>query len=280
MKGCLWLQVRGEPRWQEAELRKNGGLSLHFPSFSRILELVSLVIGTFKKNFSYLVQQGRFHLENFEGPLELLLYLVQRGELELKRLALRNLAEQLEQRLDLLDLDESAESLGLLSILLVLKSRRLLPQTAELIAEEEGLHLELMEALLEYQRYRQMGRTLGEYEERSRSCFARPAYVSEKRALPLAPLALGDLAEALSGVLRRRASAPLPPVIPQELWQVSTKMEELLSALACGPVHLGELFEPEKSREERIAFFLALLELLKGQRGQLTHQEGEIYLYV
>lgn len=201
-------------------------------------------------------------LEPFEGPIDLLLYLVQRHELNIFEILLQEITQQWQSR----SLDESAEFLIPISTLLLLKSQALLPPVEKAEEEEPDPQFDLVHHVADYCRFREAAKGLVSLESSQLECYHRgaPEPVDEiERPTGLHHLSLGDLALLLSEVLER-ASERGPGIIPDEEWKVSDAMEILRHQMASrGSLLFADLFQPTHSRRRIIASFLALLELMK-----------------
>ncbi|GBD26495.1 Segregation and condensation protein A [bacterium HR30] len=209
----------------------------------------------------------RVRLDVFEGPLDLLLHLIKKNEVDITDIPISAITEQYLQYLDLmreLRLDVAGEFLVMAATLMLIKSRMLLPaDEEEEDSEEADPRRELVQQLLEYQRYREAALALAERPLLHRDVFVRP------RDPELAPepgplrVELWDLVEALQQLLARRSPAPVHTV---ELEPVSVRAcgERLLSRLALHRrVRFEELFDEGSSRLEIVATFLVLLELVR-----------------
>ncbi len=210
----------------------------------------------------------RVKLEVFEGPLDLLLHLIKKNEVEVTDIPVSVITEQYLQYLDLLRelrLDVAGEFLVMAATLLLLKSRMLLPSSEEEEAEEPDPRRELVQQLLEYQRYRDAALALAERPLLQRDVFARPPTRPDGLEPVRVRLAvsLWDLVAALQAVLERRR-VPAAPQIEAEPVSVRACAEQLLARLrAAGKLHFDDLFEADASRAVIIGTFLALLELIR-----------------
>jgi len=219
------------------------------------------------------LEAGRwFRLPVFEGPLDLLLHLIKKNELDPQEVAASVVTEQYLEYLELLDslnLDVAGEYLVMAATLLLIKSFALLPYQGPADEEEaEELKRDLIARLLEYQRYREAAFKLAERPLLGRDVFVAPGEKLEAaEEIPIYDVSIFDLVEALRGVLAR-----LVEEIPQEL-----NLRDIPVA-KCIPVILARLeenerlefislFDDARDRSMVVAFFLGLLELLR--RGQV-----------
>lgn len=217
-------------------------------------------------------------LDNFEGPLELLLYLIQKEEVDIFEVPLKEITAQFADAVPEMErLDEGAETLSIASLLLVLKSRKLLPTENNSPPVEEEGRLALIEQLLAHHRFRQTAETLSRKEEQARAHFLRlPPPLPKKTREGLEEVTLSELAVIFSDLLRR---IPKPPsnLNPEE-WQVAHFIDWLnLQIQERSQIPFNELFSENKCREELIVLFLALLELMKMQTLHIIKQDNTLY---
>jgi segregation and condensation protein A len=213
-----------------------------------------------------------FRLEGFEGPLDLLLHLIQKNELDIFNIPIALITEQYLEYLQLmkvLNLDVAGEYLLMASTLLHIKSKMLLPKSSEREEEEEDPREELIRRLLEYQKYKQAG---GELEKRpmlDRDVFIRlmPAEPEEVPEEERIEVNLLELLEAFRQVLERVKTETVHEVILEHL-SVEDKIQEILTLLERENRSLTfhRLFPEQASRRVVIITFLAILELVKMKR--------------
>lgn len=220
----------------------------------------------------------------FEGPLDLLLHLIEKQELDITAISLAQVTDQYLEylgRADELNPDALADFVVIAARLLVIKSAALLPSRAP-TAEEEEVADELTTALLEYQLFKRAAEKLRSIEEASAHAYPRVA----KPVLPPAPptygaMATHDLLEALIRLWHRANPADQPVSLPRLIYTVTEKIEAIRAALAEQPrVSFGNLLPEDASRLEIIVTFLAVLELLKEGSVEVEQAElfGEIFL--
>jgi segregation and condensation protein A len=213
-----------------------------------------------------------FRLEGFEGPLDLLLHLIQKNELDILNIPIALVTEQYLEYLQLmkvLNLDVAGEYLLMASTLLHIKSKMLLPKSSEREEEEEDPREELIRRLLEYQKYKQAG---GELEKRpmlDRDVFIRlmPAEPEEVPEEERIEVNLLELLEAFRQVLERVKTETVHEVI-LEHFSVEDKIQEILMLLERENRSLTfhRLFPEQASRRVVIITLLAILELVKMKR--------------
>src|SRR5215471_2017776 len=217
----------------------------------------------------------KVQFEVFEGPLDLLLYLIKKEEVDIYEVNLTKLATQFIEYIDtmrLLDLEVAGEFLVMASTLMYIKSRELLPvdQQAQVEGEEEGEdpRWELIRQLVEYKKFKDAAAQLQVLEERQENVFPRvPGKIEfHAEAAPTKPeVGIFDLLNAVNGILKRFADKEASTrEIYEEKWTVSGKIEYVLATIAeRGAVRFNELFEKAANRAEVVCTFLALLELIR-----------------
>jgi segregation and condensation protein A len=216
----------------------------------------------------------RVRLELFEGPLDLLLHLVKKNEVEITDIPIATITDQYLEYMALLremNLDVAGEFLVMAATLIYLKSRTLLP-APELEAEEDeegDPRAELVARLLEYQRFRDAALELGQRPLLNRDVFARPRgpLAEEEAAEPgdvaVEDASLGVLLDAFRQVLRRSAAPPAHEVVRERL-SVRDCIGYVLTRLeTTGRVTFAGLFPDGGARHRMIVTFLALLELMR-----------------
>ncbi|MGQ9693152.1 MAG: segregation and condensation protein A [Thermodesulfobacteriota bacterium] len=216
-------------------------------------------------------------LEIFEGPLDLLLHLIKKNEINIYDIPITLITQQYLEYLEMmrnLNLDVAGEFLLMAATLLHIKSKMLLPP-AEGVEEEgeeeevaEDPRAELVRRLLEYQKYKEAAAELAKRDLLEREVFTRKVLKEELINLPgedvvIGELTLFDLIEALKKVLQR--------VSPEEFQEISLdnfslkeKIQQIMELIwKENSISFTQLFPPEASKGEIILSFLALLELLR-----------------
>lgn len=212
-------------------------------------------------------------LPAFEGPLDLLLQLVERQELDITQIALARVTGQYLEALQAmpeLQPEGLAAFLAVASRLLVIKSRLLLPQPPT--SDEEDLGQELVRQLIEYRRFKQVAQALGELDQSRRRAFARvaPLPVLPARA-DLGDVKLEDLTRLVQQVLAEMRPEPEPPQALARTLTIEELMERIERRLAAdGRVPFAQLLAQCRSRLAVVAAFLAVLELLRRRRLAVT----------
>jgi segregation and condensation protein A len=211
--------------------------------------------------------------EVFEGPLDLLLYLIKKEEVDIYDVNLTQLAAQFIEYIEvmrLLDLEIAGEFLVMASTLMYIKSRELLPLDKQVQTEGEDdgedPRWELIRQLVEYKKFKDAAAQLQTLEARQENVFprlpARPEFAEENPGKP--DVSLFDLLNAVNAILKRVAQQPDSRDVFEDKWTVSEKIEEMMKALAARPsLKFSELFAGAMSRTEVVVTFLALLELIR-----------------
>jgi segregation and condensation protein A len=221
--------------------------------------------------------------EVFEGPLDLLLYLIKKEEVDIYEVNLTRLATQFIEYIEtmrILDLEIAGEFLVMAATLMYIKSRELLPveQQAQVEGEEEeeDPRWELIRQLVEYKKFKDAAARLQVLETRQENMFPRVPGKLEfaEEAAPRSEASIFDLVNAVNAVLQRFNQPQARRDIFEDKWSVSEKIQHLMRSTDERPrMKFSELFEGVTSRIEVIATFLALLELIRLK--QLTAVQPE-----
>jgi segregation and condensation protein A len=231
-------------------------------------------------------------LPSFEGPLDLLLHLCQKHELNILEIPISFVTEKYLEYLavmQLMQLDIASEYLVMAATLAHIKSRELLPtpppgQEDDPLADEEGDPREaLIRRLLEYQKYKQAAADLAGRGVAGRDVFLRGAVVGERAETgpaPLAELPLYAIVEAFQRVLDR-SKVKLSHEVVTERVSLGDRIHELIDLLRVRRrVVFDELFEGASSKADLVITFLALLEMTRLRVSRLIQTEPLAPLYV
>jgi segregation and condensation protein A len=230
-------------------------------------------------------QTYRVHLDVFEGPLDLLLHLIEKQELEITKVSLAAVTDQyLEyiQRLERTTAEDLVEFLVVAAKLLLIKSRALLPvPPREEAEEEEDLGEELAEQLREYKRFKELAHQLGEMEAEGLRAYLRVAPTPRlERELDLTGISLDDLLAAVQEALSLQPEpSPAAQVVTPLLVTVAEKVEDIAALLReQSSFSFHRMLRRARSRAEIIVTFLALLEVMKAGRARVRQEQlfGEI----
>jgi segregation and condensation protein A len=213
--------------------------------------------------------------EVFEGPLDLLLYLIKKEEVDIYEVNLTALATQFIEYIDtmrMLDLEIAGEFLVMAATLMYIKSRELLPieQQVQTEGEDEGEdpRWELIRQLVEYKKFKDAAAQLQTLEAQQENIFPRlPGKLEfESAAAPAKPdVSIFDLLNAVNAVLQRISQKEASSrEIFEDKWTVSEKIEHVMKTISVrSPLKFSELFAAATSRTEVVVTFLALLELIR-----------------
>jgi segregation and condensation protein A len=225
-------------------------------------------------------------LEVFEGPLDLLLYLIKKEEVDIYDIPIERITNQYMEYLTLmqmLNLEVAGEFLVMAATLMYIKSRMLLPvdqQVTDAEAEEgEDPRWELIRQLVEYKKFKDAAVQLSKREEEQAKIFPRQgpdAGIEVDKNVPLAEVSIFDLINAFNDVLKKATAREDFHEILEERFTVSDKIEEILYTLRDrSEMIFSELFANAGSRVEVVVTFLALLELIRMKR--LKVQQAEVF---
>jgi len=216
-------------------------------------------------------------LESFEGPLDLLLYLIRRQNLDILDIPIANVTRQYIEYIELMQelrLELAAEYLLMAATLAEIKSRLLLPRRIE-ESEEEDPRTELVRRLQEYERFKQAAETIDGLPRVDRDIFLASVLLSDKKIEKKYPtITLEDILQALSGVIKR-AEMYSHHRIQLEPLSVRERMTAILSRMqSVAFCEFSTLFRIEEGRAGVIVTLLAVLELLKEGLVELIQNES------
>ena len=206
-------------------------------------------------------------LEDFEGPLDFLLYLIRKQNIDILDIPVSSVTRQYMEYIDLmqnLSLELAAEYLVMAAILAEIKSRMLLPRSEEAENTEDDPRAELVRRLQEYERFKQAAEDLDKLPRLERDIFVVEAS-SKQIAVdkPEPNVSMKDLVQALMDVMKR-AELSVTHHIQMEALSVREKMSLILASLEDNDRSLfTDLFEVKEGRLGIVVTFLAMLELLK-----------------
>lgn len=233
-------------------------------------------------------------LENFEGPLDLLLFLLQEHEIDIYDIPVALITHQYLEYLELLkllDLEMGGDYILMAATLIRIKSKMLLPRRlAEEATEEIDPRQELVQRLLEYRRYKEAAHVLGNQEDQQIDIFYRPASENwDDITDDMEPLDIGlannlnlwDLLQSFKKVIDR-VDNTFDRTIEREAITVEDRMDDIMRQLHNrNGLFFKDLFN-EVTRPIIIGMFLALLELIRTRKiaFEQTDNIGEIWLYL
>lgn len=212
-------------------------------------------------------------LEIFEGPLDLLLYLIKKEEIDIYDVSIGRITKQYLDYVDtfkMLNIEVASEFIVMAANLMYIKSRELLPQVVqppEDDADEEDPRWELIRQLVEYKKFKDAATFLGTQEVKAEEFFATTPELPDLSATPpdiVGQVGIFDLINAFQKVLKRFENTTNIREIVNDRFTVADKIEHLLETVEAGSqVRFDSLFSTAASRVEVIVTFLAVLELMK-----------------
>ncbi|WP_276351768.1 segregation and condensation protein A [Cohnella caldifontis] len=235
-----------------------------------------------------------YKLEQFEGPLDLLLHLIDKAEIDIQDISISEITDQYLEYLDAmqeLELDITSEFLVMAATLLAMKSRLLLPKppvteepwlTAD---EDEGLdpREELIRKLIEYRKYKSAATQLRDKEWERSQVFTREAadlseFAQVKLENPVEGLHVDDLIRAFRKAMRRMAGRNRVTAIRRDEISVKDRINDILLTLKTRPegrILFSQMIGDGLDRQEIVVTFLALLELMR--KGWVTCHQDRLF---
>ncbi|MCJ8169046.1 segregation/condensation protein A [Pseudomonas sp. A3.4] len=223
-------------------------------------------------------------LEAFEGPLDLLLYLIRKQNIDILDIPVAEITRQYMSYVELMKtahLELAAEYLVMAAMLAEIKSRMLLPRSGEIDEEEDDPRAELIRRLQEYERYKKAAEDIDQCPRVGRDTYVPVVAAPEARARKLLPeVDLQELMLALAEVLHR-ADMFESHQVTREVLSTRERMSQILEQLK-GQHFLpfGRLFTAEEGRLGVVVTFMALLELVKESLVELVQNEGFAPIHV
>jgi segregation and condensation protein A len=222
-------------------------------------------------------------LDAFEGPLDLLLYLIRKENLDVLDIPMAPLTRQYLEYVEIMrktNLELAAEYLVMAAMLMEIKSRLLLPRPPAAEAIEDDPRAELVRRLLEYERMKKAAQGLDALPQVGRDVIAISVWIEKTVSQRLPDVNSRDLAEAWRSLLHRARLSAHHRVSREEL-SVRAHMSSILRALReRRVVEFGELFDPQRGVAVLVVTFLALLELARELLVELTQSAGFGPIYV
>ncbi len=236
-------------------------------------------------------QPLNFHLEHYEGPLDLLLDLIRKQQIDIRDIPIASITSQylgFLQKAREMDLDISAEFVFMAATLIHIKSRMLLPVDPALRKEgeaEEDPREELVERLLEHERYKNAAEMLQQKRMIEENVWSNPQMKEFAAEIEDPGLAVDmfDLVKAMSQVMERLQNRPIYEINDESV-SVSDMVAHLRTLLRESkkdkPVFILQVMEQQRTRRAMICLFLAVLEMVKMQAVQILQRDlfGEIAL--
>ena len=223
-------------------------------------------------------------LEAFEGPLDLLLYLIRRQNLDILDIPIAEITKQYMGYIAMLDemqFELAAEYLVMAAILAEIKSRMLLPRLQSDDEDEDDPRAELVRRLQEYERFKQAAENLDDLPRAGRDFVVAEAFMTQQHVVQIPPeVDLADMLDALRDVLGR-AELFSHHQIQMEPLSVRERMTSIIDQLRKNPyMEFQFFFTPEEGRMGVVVTFLALMELIRERIVDIIQNEpmGQIYV--
>jgi segregation and condensation protein A len=221
-------------------------------------------------------------LPAFQGPLDLLLHLIKKHEVDIYDIPILLITDQYNAYLDAmteLDLDVAADYIYMAALLINIKSRMLLPRDESADEGSEDPRKELVDRLLEYQRFKAVAESFAELDVLRMGMWSRPRVPlpgDEPTEVDMSDVGLFDLIDAFrTALVRYRQNHPQAIELQRTVHKVSEKMRELyMKVREKAPIRL-QWFLEGRDRNELIAVFLGMLELVR--LGGISLQQGDIF---
>lgn len=221
-------------------------------------------------------------LNTFEGPLDLLLHLIEKAQVDIYDIPISEITDQYMEylnRAEKIDMELTSEFLVMASTLLEIKSKMLLPSDKrqddemQMEIEEADPRMELVKQLVEYKKYKKAAKKLKKYEERQKKVFNKPKedlsqYINhEVEEINLNEMSLVELVNVFNKVLNRR-KRKIKPIDVEEIQRDEITLEESMERLKDklnkeNKIKFSNLFNDNNTRSEIIVTFLSILELVK-----------------
>ncbi len=211
-------------------------------------------------------------LKQFEGPLDLLLHLVNQARVDIKDIFVSEITEQYlasMQNLDELDMNTASEFLVMAALLLEIKSRAMLPKTPTESEDEETPEQQLIRRLEEYRLYKESADKLKEFERYAFQVFSKlpEEYPVPPPQIELIGLTLDGLIKAMNRIYIRRTKPGVPGRVIRSIMRERYTIEEcsrnIMNKLKYGSFRFSEVLSNYVTRDEIITYFMSILEMLR-----------------
>jgi segregation and condensation protein A len=226
-------------------------------------------------------------IETFRGPLDLLLYLVKRQEIDIRDISISRVADQFLEYLQVLlvvDVERAGDFLVMAATLMEIKSRMLLPRLDEISDDEPDPRQELVRQLVEYKKFKDAALHLEEFADKQASRLPRQATEllssTSTAEQPLRQVELWDLVSSFGRLMRETLSLEPQRIIVDQT-PLYVYMDAIVAQLSHGAmVPFSSIFTPPYHRGRLVGLFLALLELVRGWKVHVEQPDvfGEIEL--
>ncbi|MDH4054275.1 MAG: segregation/condensation protein A [Gammaproteobacteria bacterium] len=223
-------------------------------------------------------------LEAFEGPLDLLLYLIRRQNIDILNIPIAEITKQYVQYIEVMQemqLELAGEYLLMAAMLAEIKSRMLLPRPVAEEEEEDDPRAELVRRLQEYERFKKAAEDIGELPRLERDVFIATADAPDRKVTTKLPdVTMKELLLAFHDVLKR-AEMYSNLHMQREPLSVRQRMSEILSRIKANEfTGFADLFDPEEGRMGVAVTFIAILELLREAVIEVVQSEQYAPLHI
>jgi len=222
-------------------------------------------------------------LDTFQGPLDLLLYLIRKHNLNILDIPMAELTQQYMTYVDMMRVDQlelAAEYLLMTALLIEIKSRMLLPAPKTAVEEEHDPRAELVRRLLEYEQMKKAASRLNELPQAERDFSVIQVWIEQNVAEQLPNIHLDDLRHAWTTILTR-AKVNRHHQVKREILSVRAYMSQVLRDLrGLKQVEFYDLFSPAATVAEVVVIFLAILELAKELLLEISQSQDFGIIYV
>lgn len=231
-----------------------------------------------------MIDEYRIKLEIFEGPIDLLLYLIRKNHFDIFDIPMAHITEQYLEYLNVmktLNLDVASEFLMMAAQLMEIKSKMLVPRDEEKVEEEPDPRSELVKRLLEYQRYKAAADELARRSQLGWHTFKRESSEEVPETEEMVEVSIFELIDAFKKVLEKYPSEVIKEIARDKI-TVAQKINELMERLKnIEVIQFNELFNENTTVSEIIATFLALLELIRLKLLKIVQPQhfGTIWIY-
>lgn len=234
------------------------------------------------------MQSYEYKLEVFEGPLDLLLHLIEKHKIDIYDIPIVAITSQYMDQLrrwETFDIRYSSEFLVMAATLLQIKSRMLLPKATPMNEDDGGdPRDELVSRLLEYKQIKQLMERITSRSEANAGCYGRPESCSEWGCERVYRFELQTLYDVFQNGLRREKVSEKEDstaTVEKEEFALADKIFELEAAAVTGErLSFASLLAQGRNRSEKVTIFLAVLEVLKRQLFELTVADGGVDVYL
>lgn len=218
-----------------------------------------------------------FELTDFKGPLDLLLHLIGKAQIDIREIFVSQVTDQylaMVRDAGLLDMEEASEFINMAATLILIKSRSLLPNLQAEESEEENPEVMLIRQLEEYAKFQQIAQQMHAFEETASRMFSKlpDEFPLPPASLELEGLTLEALVLAFSHMMAKAKDTgqeegePAARIIRLDAYTVPQCMANILKKTRKGPIAFHDLFSEHPNKNEVVTLFLALLELIKQGR--------------